>query len=69
LVETGYPILVGISRKTMIGQITGRQTADRMPGSITAAALAVLQGASIVRVHDVAETRDALEVTKVLRVL
>jgi len=66
LVETGYPILVGISRKTMIGQLTGRQTADRMPGSITAAALAVLQGASIVRVHDVAETRDALRVLKSL---
>ena len=66
LVETGYPILVGVSRKAMIGQLTGRATNDRMPGSITAAALAALQGASIVRVHDVAETRDALEVSKAL---
>ena len=62
LVETGYPVLVGVSRKTMIGQLTGRETADRMPGSITAAALAALHGVSIVRVHDVAETRDALRV-------
>jgi dihydropteroate synthase len=66
LVETGYPILVGISRKTMIGQLTGRATAERMPGSITAAALAVLKGASIVRVHDVAETQDALNIVKSL---
>jgi len=45
LVETGYPILLAVSRKTMIGQLTGRETAGRMPGSIAAAALAVLQGA------------------------
>lgn len=66
LVETGYPILVGVSRKAMIGQLTGRATNDRMPGSITAAALAALQGASIVRVHDVAETLDALRVVNSL---
>ncbi|GMR15210.1 MAG: dihydropteroate synthase [Gammaproteobacteria bacterium] len=66
LVATGYPILLGVSRKTMIGQLTGRETAGRMPGSITAAALAVLQGAVIVRVHDVAATRDALKVATAL---
>jgi len=66
LVETGYPILVGVSRKAMIGQLTGRDTPDRMAGSITAAALAALQGASILRVHDVAETQDALNIAKAL---
>jgi len=62
LVKTGYPILVGVSRKTMIGQLTGRDTADRMPGSITAAALAAKAGAAIIRVHDVPETHDALKI-------
>ncbi len=66
LAKAGYPVLIGLSRKAMIGDITGRQTASRMPGSIVAAALAVLRGASIVRVHDVAETRDALNVIAAL---
>ena len=66
LVETGYPVLIGVSRKAMIGQLTDRETADRMPGSVTAAALAVLQGVAIVRVHNVAETRDALNVATAL---
>jgi dihydropteroate synthase len=67
LVASGYPVLVGVSRKAMIGQLTGREMPDRVPGSITAAVLAVLQGASIVRVHDVAETQDALNIVKSLR--
>lgn len=66
LVATGYPILVAVSRKAMIGQLTGRETAGRMPGSVTAAVLAVLQGVAIVRVHDVAETRDALNIATAL---
>ena len=60
--STGYPLLVGISRKAMIGQLTGREMSGRMPGSVTAAVLATRAGAAIVRVHDVAETRDALKV-------
>ena len=67
LVASGYPVLVGMSRKAMIGQLTGREMLGRVPGSITAAVLAVLQGASIVRVHDVAETQDALNIVKSLR--
>jgi len=67
LVASGYPVLVGISRKAMIGQLTGREMPDRVSGSITAAVLALLQGASIVRVHDVAETQDALNIVKSLR--
>jgi len=66
LVSTGYPVLVGISRKSMIGQLTGREMPGRIPGSITAAVLAALKGASILRVHDVAETQDALNIAKAL---
>jgi dihydropteroate synthase len=58
--STGMPILVGLSRKSMIGAITGRAVADRIHGSVAAALLAVERGANIVRVHDVAATRDAL---------
>ena len=66
LVASGYPVLVGMSRKAMIGQLIGREMQGRVPGSITAAVLAAQAGAAIVRVHDVVETRDALEVTKTL---
>jgi dihydropteroate synthase len=66
LADCGYPLLVGVSRKAMIGQLTGREPGDRMSGSIVAAALAVLRGASIVRVHDVAQTRDALKLATAL---
>jgi dihydropteroate synthase len=66
LVASGYPVLVGMSRKAMIGQLTGTEMPDRIPGSITAATLAVGMGAAIVRVHDVAETRDALNVATAL---
>ncbi len=62
----GYPLLVGVSRKSMLGQITGRDTPDRVAASVVAAALAAQMGAAIVRVHDVAETRDALEVATAL---
>ena len=55
-----WPVLAGLSRKSMIGQITGRAVGERLPGSIAAALLAVQRGAAIVRVHDVAATRDAL---------
>ena len=61
--ESGYPLLVGISRKSMLGQLTGRDVDGRLAGSIAAAVLAVERGASIVRVHDVAATVDAIRVT------
>lgn len=61
--EIGLPLLVGLSRKSMIGRLTGReQPRDRLAGSLAAALLAVERGADIVRVHDVAATRDALAV-------
>jgi dihydropteroate synthase len=66
LVETGYPVLVGVSRKAMIGQITGRETTARMAGSVGAAVLAAGMGAAILRVHDVAETVDALKAASAL---
>jgi len=56
----GLPVLVGMSRKSMLGTITGRPVGERVTASATAALLAVQRGASIVRVHDVAATRDAL---------
>lgn len=57
------PVMVGLSRKSMIGTLTGRrEPADRVSGSIAAALIAVQRGAMIVRVHDVAATRDALAV-------
>jgi len=59
----GVPLLVGLSRKGMIGTLTGRENpADRAAGSAAAAMLAVQKGAAIVRVHDVAATRDVLAV-------
>lgn len=61
----GCPILVGVSRKRMIAALTGREELDqRVSGSVAAALIAVQRGASIVRVHDVAATRDALAVWK-----
>lgn len=62
LAELGYPVLAGLSRKSMLGKITGRETGDRIASSVAAALLAVQNGAAIVRVHDVAETADALKV-------
>jgi dihydropteroate synthase len=61
-----YPLLVGLSRKRMIGSITGRDVGARVAGSVAAALVAVQRGASIVRVHDVAETVDALRVLEAL---
>lgn len=60
--ELGAPVLVGLSRKSTLGAITGRPAPERLAASIAAALLAVQHGARIVRVHDVAATRDALAV-------
>jgi dihydropteroate synthase len=57
----GYRVLTGISRKSMIGKITGKDTNDRVAASIAAAIMAADRGANIIRVHDVAETVDALK--------
>jgi dihydropteroate synthase len=62
LAETGYPVLVGLSRKSMLGGIAGRDVEGRVAASVAAALAAVARGAMIVRVHDVRETADALKV-------
>jgi len=61
------PLLIGVSRKAMIGDLTGRAPGERMVGSVAAALAAAEQGARIVRVHDVAETIDAFAVWHALR--
>lgn len=61
------PVLAGISRKSMIGKITGKDTNDRVAPSIAAAIMAADRGASIVRVHDVAETVDALKLWEAIQ--
>ncbi len=61
IVELGVPVLAGLSRKGMIGAVTGRALEDRVVGSAVAALIAVQNGAMIVRVHDVAATADALK--------
>ena len=66
LAALGYPLLAGVSRKRMIGEITGRALAERAAGSVAAALLAVQNGASLVRVHDVRETVDALRVWRAI---
>jgi dihydropteroate synthase len=62
LADTGYPVLVGLSRKSMLGAIAGRDVNERASASVAAALAAVARGAAIVRVHDVRETVDALKV-------
>lgn len=62
LAALGYPLMAGLSRKSTLGAITGRPAGDRMPASVAAALLAAQRGAKILRVHDVAATRDALAV-------
>ncbi|WP_367171614.1 dihydropteroate synthase [Zoogloea sp.] len=58
----GYPVLVGMSRKSMLGSVTGRDVADRVVAGALAAMLAIQNGARIVRTHDVAATRDAVRI-------
>jgi dihydropteroate synthase len=65
----GFPVLVGLSRKSMIGAITGKPVADRLAGSVVLAAIAVMNGASVVRAHDVSATVDAIRIASELRKL
>lgn len=62
-----FPVLVGLSRKSMLGGITGRPVQERLAASIAAALLAAQQGVAFLRVHDVAETRDALMIWTSMR--
>ncbi len=64
---SGVPVLVGISRKSFLGTLTGKDADNRLAASLSAAVLAVERGAKILRVHDVAETVDAVKVAIALR--
>ncbi|WP_294946467.1 dihydropteroate synthase [Sulfurivirga sp.] len=67
LVALGHPLLVGVSRKRMIGELLGRDNPlERVTGSVAAATLAALKGASVVRVHDVRPTVESLNITMTL---
>jgi dihydropteroate synthase len=67
IAELGVPVLVGVSRKSMFGQLLDRPVGERVAGGVAAAALAAWQGARIVRTHDVRATMDALKVTAAIR--
>lgn len=66
LAEAGLPILVGLSRKSLIGHLIGREVGERLPASLALAVLAVERGAKIIRTHDVAETVDAVAMATAL---
>jgi len=66
LLELGCPLLLGWSRKATLGLLTGRPVGERLAASVAAALAAVQQGAAVVRVHDVAETVDALKIWRAL---
>ena len=63
LTDLGPPVLAGLSRKSLVGRVLGRDMPDRLAGSVAAAALATRNGARIIRAHDVAETLDAVRLT------
>lgn len=58
----GFPLVVGLSRKSMIGKLLGRDTSERLPASLALAVLAAERGATIIRTHDVAATKDAVSI-------
>lgn len=60
--KLNLPLLAGTSRKSMLGKLLNRDVSQRLAGSLTSAIIAVQQGASIIRVHDVAETVDAIKI-------
>ncbi|MDR0689960.1 MAG: dihydropteroate synthase [Spirochaetaceae bacterium] len=63
----GYPVLVGLSRKTIIGDLTGRDVSRRLAGTLAANALCLMEGAGIIRVHDVSEAVDLVKVISAIR--
>ena len=63
----GRPLLIGPSRKRFIGDLTGNDASERLPGSLAAAALAVSAGADIIRTHDVGPTKQAVTVAAAVR--
>jgi dihydropteroate synthase len=66
LCALGYPVLVGLSRKSVLGEIAGGTVGDRLPASIAAAVIAAMKGAAIIRVHEVQATVDALKILQAM---
>ena len=64
IVQLGVPVLAGLSRKSLVGLLTGRAVGERLAGSLALAVLAIQAGARIVRAHDVRETVDVLQVIR-----
>jgi dihydropteroate synthase len=62
LCSLGFPVLLGVSRKSFLGELTGRAVADRLAGSLAVVAPAWSAGVDVIRVHDVAETLDTIAV-------
>ncbi|WP_394220441.1 dihydropteroate synthase [Alteromonas gracilis] len=69
LMALGYPVLVGMSRKSMIGNLLNRNVDERLAGSISLATIVAQMGAQIIRVHDVKETADAVNIVKMLNTI
>lgn len=67
LLGLGFPLLVGVSRKSMFGALLEREVDERLAGSVAMAAIAAWSGASIIRAHDIAQTKDAVRVAAALR--
>ncbi|MDX1444531.1 MAG: dihydropteroate synthase [Gammaproteobacteria bacterium] len=65
--ERGYPVLVGMSRKSMIGALLDTPVDDRLHGSVALATVAAMKGAAVIRVHDVKPTRDALRIASAVQ--
>ena len=63
----GHPLLVGVSRKSMLGAVTGRDVNERLPASLAAATISAMKGASILRVHDVRETVGAVRIVTAVK--
>ncbi len=66
-VESGFPVLAGLSRKSMLGQITGKDVKNRLAASLAVAQIALQKGSQIIRVHDVAESKDMVRVLQAIK--
>ena len=69
IMSLGFPVLVGVSRKSMIGNLLNRKVDERLAGSVSLATIVAQMGAQIIRVHDVKETADAVNIVKMLNTI
>lgn len=65
--QTGFPVLIGLSRKSMIGNVINKPVEKRMAGTLAANTVAVMNGADIIRVHDIEETSDMLKIMEMVK--